>query len=80
MLLPPQHTRTHTSAHAPNPQVGFSGGLVVDYPHSTRAKKCFLVLMVGTGGYIPQGKEGNPDDSDEEMAERGTVQVGFWNS
>jgi 18S rRNA (guanine1575-N7)-methyltransferase len=51
-------------------KVGFSGGLVVDYPHSTRAKKCFLVLMVGTGGYsVPQGKDGNPDDSgDEEMA------------
>ncbi|KIY99408.1 hypothetical protein MNEG_8551 [Monoraphidium neglectum] len=47
-------------------KVGFSGGLVVDYPHSTRAKKYFLVLMVGTGGYIPQGKEG---DSDEEMEE-----------
>lgn len=27
-------------------KVGFSGGLVVDYPHSTRAKKYFLVLMV----------------------------------
>jgi len=48
-------------------KVGFSGGLVVDYPHSTRAKKYFLVLMVGTG-YVPQGKDGNPDDSgDEEM-------------
>jgi hypothetical protein len=30
-----------------NTQAGFSGGLVVDYPHSTRAKKFFLVLMVG---------------------------------
>jgi 18S rRNA (guanine1575-N7)-methyltransferase len=28
-------------------QAGFSGGLVIDYPHSTRAKKFFLVLMVG---------------------------------
>ena len=28
-------------------KVGFSGGLVVDFPHSTRAKKYFLVLMVG---------------------------------
>eukprot|EP00889_Picochlorum_renovo_P000333 jgi/Picre1/27363/NNA_000330.t1 len=28
-------------------RVGFSGGLVVDFPHSTRAKKYFLVLMVG---------------------------------
>lgn len=60
-------------------RVGFSGGLVVDYPHSTRAKKYFLVLMVGAGGYIPQGKDGDPDaeSSDEEMAEAlpGAVRV-----
>lgn len=28
-------------------KVGFGGGLVVDYPHSTRAKKYYLCLMVG---------------------------------
>jgi 18S rRNA (guanine1575-N7)-methyltransferase len=28
-------------------KVGFCGGLVVDYPHSTRAKKYYLCLMVG---------------------------------
>lgn len=28
-------------------RAGFSGGLVVDYPHSAKAKKYFLVLMVG---------------------------------
>lgn len=28
-------------------RVGFSGGLVVDYPNSTRAKKYFLVLVAG---------------------------------
>lgn len=32
-------------------KAGFSGGLVVDYPNSTKAKKFFLVLM--TGGYAP---------------------------
>jgi 18S rRNA (guanine1575-N7)-methyltransferase len=31
-------------------RAGFGGGLVVDYPHSTRAKKYFLVLMAGGGG------------------------------
>jgi 18S rRNA (guanine1575-N7)-methyltransferase len=35
-------------------QVGFSGGLVVDFPNSTRAKKYFLVLMVGTSTRVPQ--------------------------
>jgi 18S rRNA (guanine1575-N7)-methyltransferase len=49
--------------------VGFSGGLVVDYPHSTRAKKYFLVLMVGASSYVPQAKglEGE-EPEDEEMA------------
>lgn len=28
-------------------KVGFTGGIVVDYPHSTRAKKYYLCLMVG---------------------------------
>ena len=49
-------------------KVGFSGGLVVDYPHSTRAKKVFLVLMVGAGGAsIPQGKTDGASD-DEAMS------------
>lgn len=38
---------TLPSLRFPGCQAGFSGGLVVDYPHSTRAKKFFLVLMVG---------------------------------
>lgn len=44
-------------------KVGFSGGLVVDYPHSTRAKKYYLCLMVGSpvGGALPRALEG--DDS-----------------
>ena len=29
---------------------GFSGGLVVDYPNSTKAKKYYLVLSAGTPG------------------------------
>ena len=28
-------------------RAGFSGGLVVDFPNSAKAKKYFLVLMVG---------------------------------
>ncbi|GAX85796.1 hypothetical protein CEUSTIGMA_g13211.t1 [Chlamydomonas eustigma] len=50
-------------------KVGFSGGLVVDFPHSTRAKKYFLVLMVGTSTYIPQAKGLNGEDSNEERSE-----------
>ena len=30
-------------------EAGFTGGLVVDYPNSTKARKSFLVLMVSSG-------------------------------
>lgn len=41
-------------------KAGFSGGLVVDYPHSTRAKKYFLCLMVGSAPTksLPQALDG----------------------
>lgn len=29
-------------------QCGFTGGLVVDYPHSTKARKCYLTITAGT--------------------------------
>lgn len=48
-------------------KVGFSGGLVIDFPHSTRAKKYFLVLMVGTSmSSVPTAKGLNGEDSDDE--------------
>lgn len=47
-------------------KAGFSGGLVVDFPHSTRAKKYFLVLMVGSSSYQPQARGLDGEDSDEE--------------
>ena len=40
---------THQSMKA-----GFTGGLVVDYPNSTKAKKFFLVLMTGGSQPMPQ--------------------------
>lgn len=54
-------------------KAGFSGGLVVDYPHSTRAKKYFLVLMVGSGGTVPapKGLDGGSGDEAEEVAVAG---------
>ena len=48
-------------------KAGFSGGLVVDFPNSTRAKKYFLVLMVGSSSYQPQAKGVNGVSSDEEQ-------------
>ena len=47
-------------------KAGFSGGLVVDFPHSTRAKKYFLVLMVGSSSYQPQAKGIDSEDSEGE--------------
>lgn len=47
-------------------RAGFSGGLVVDYPNSTRAKKFFLTLMAGPPTEMPNGK----GDSDEEGSDR----------
>lgn len=51
---------------------GFGGGLVVDYPHSTKAKKHFLVLYAGFSGDMPQViPEGLKDEVDEhEMTVR----------
>ncbi|XP_076837430.1 18S rRNA (guanine-N(7))-methyltransferase [Brachyhypopomus gauderio] len=34
---------------------GFSGGMVVDYPNSTKAKKFFLCLFAGVCGVLPKG-------------------------
>eukprot|EP00884_Botryococcus_braunii_P013576 jgi/Botrbrau1/22219/Bobra.168_1s0050.1 len=52
-------------------RAGFSGGLVVDFPHSTRAKKYFLVLMVGSTAALPQAKglHGEASDDEEELEE-----------
>ena len=60
-------------------KVGFSGGLVVDFPHSTRAKKFFLVLMVG-GGAMPQargmnGEEGSDSEGGGDSDGGGQVKV-----
>ncbi|KAL3319486.1 Williams Beuren syndrome chromosome region 22 protein [Cichlidogyrus casuarinus] len=35
-------------------RAGFTGGIVVDFPNSTRAKKCFLVLNVNPVRNMPQ--------------------------
>ena len=58
-------------------RVGFSGGLVVDFPHSTKAKKYFLVLMVGGTAAVPQGKMDGDDmfDDDEEEERQMNVKV-----
>lgn len=34
-------------------RAGFTGGVVVDYPHSTKAKKVYLCLFCGPSGALP---------------------------
>ena len=56
-------------------KAGFTGGVVVDYPNSTKAKKYFLCLSVGGGGEVPRGLTGDEADQ-HEADERRTVMVG----
>lgn len=46
-------------------KAGFTGGLVVDYPNSTRAKKYYLCLMTGPSADLPPALEG--DGEEEQM-------------
>lgn len=49
---------------------GFTGGLVIDFPNSTKAKKFFLVLFTGgTNQTLPKGLTG-----EEENANRNQIQ------
>ncbi len=48
---------------------GFTGGLVVDYPNSTKAKKYYLCLMTGTMAALPRAlEEGDERGVHEEHA------------
>ncbi|XP_055377993.1 probable 18S rRNA (guanine-N(7))-methyltransferase [Condylostylus longicornis] len=43
-------------------RAGFYGGVVVDFPNSTKAKKYFLVLMTGGAGALPQALGDSSED------------------
>ncbi|CAE7941204.1 unnamed protein product [Symbiodinium necroappetens] len=47
---------------------GFGGGLVVDYPHSSKAKKHFLVIYAGFSGEQPANMPQPMEDEDEQVA------------
>lgn len=51
---------------------GFGGGLVVDFPHSSKAKKHFLVIYAGLTGNAPQHIPAGMED--EAMEQRQTVE------
>lgn len=52
---------------------GFGGGLVVDYPHSSKAKKHFLVIYAGISSELPAKL---PEALTDEAAEEEQVAVG----
>lgn len=60
---------------------GFSGGLVVDFPHSTRAKKYFLCLTCGPPSVnttLPKARgEQGGSETDESSDDEGNSTVGF---
>jgi len=53
-------------------KAGFYGGVVVDYPNSTKAKKFFLVLMTGGNVPLPKGlgTEGSGEGVDYAKRDR----------
>lgn len=48
-------------------RAGFYGGVVIDYPNSTRAKKYFLVLMTGGVAQLPKAL-GEEDEQSNQVA------------
>lgn len=60
-------------------KAGFSGGVVVDYPNSTKAKKYYLCLMTGGTGIampVPKGlTESSAHDMDDDEEEQGDEHV-----
>ncbi len=57
---------------------GFTGGLIVDYPNSKKAKKFYLFLMAGYSEEImnearqvimPEAKSGEEGDSSDDSSE-----------
>lgn len=70
----PQQVETITAAAM---RAGFGGGMVVDFPHSSKAKKYFLVLYAGYVGRappeIPKGLDGS--EMMEDVEEEGAVNV-----
>ena len=58
---------TNAATHA-----GFTGGVVIDFPNSKKAKKYYIVLMCGKQEEIPVGKGNNfseDEDDDNEFSE-----------
>lgn len=51
-------------------RAGFTGGLVVDYPNSTKAKKIYLVLMTGGASQLPSGLQDEQSSQTQALYHR----------
>ena len=61
-------------------KVGFTGGVVVDYPNSTKAKKYYLCLSFERGYQVPTSlinSSFNPNNPSAIGSGRNTVKVGL---
>ena len=56
-------------------KAGFSGGVVVDYPNSTKAKKFFLVLMTAGGQSMPKALGVGESDNQVSFEQRRLVLI-----
>ncbi|KAK8916149.1 hypothetical protein KSP39_PZI023350 [Platanthera zijinensis] len=67
-------------------RAGFAGGVVVDFPHSTRARKTYLVLTCGSSSMqtsLPKGKgedrescsDDDDDDDERDVDDKQTVGI-----
>ncbi|XP_010617314.1 probable 18S rRNA (guanine-N(7))-methyltransferase isoform X2 [Fukomys damarensis] len=52
-------------------RAGFTGGVVVDYPNSTKAKKFYLCLFSGPSAFLPKGLS-EAEDGEEATESRFT--------
>ena len=64
-------------------KAGFSGGLVVDYPNSTKAKKYFLCLFAGVSmnaanNALPKGLDGDEKAAVSFSRDRIRYQVDYY--
>nr|XP_056721087.1 probable 18S rRNA (guanine-N(7))-methyltransferase [Euleptes europaea] len=61
-------------------KAGFTGGMVVDYPNSAKAKKFFLCLFVGPSDVLPKGLGTECNDEKQAQAEFVRERIRFKNA
>ncbi|XP_055494980.1 probable 18S rRNA (guanine-N(7))-methyltransferase [Leucoraja erinacea] len=60
-------------------KAGFTGGVVVDYPNSNKAKKFFLCLFAGVPGKLPLGLGSQQEDETKNQVQFTNARLRFKN-